>query len=100
MDRLEFASSINYANSSQEEVVGNHFDKLMSLYDMLTPICVHIVAFTNDELQFNISPVFNEDVESIIARLRNQRITNYGRVYNINTNVSDTGIIVELIEIK
>lgn len=100
MDRFEYASSINYANSSQEEVVGNHFDKIMTLYDILRPICVHIVANTFNDLRFNILPVLNEDTDNIIARLRNQRITNYGNVYNINTLVDNNGISVELIEIK
>lgn len=100
MDRFEYASSINYANSSQEEVVSSHFDKIMTLYDMLRPTCVHIVTHNNNELQFNITPVFNEDVDNIIARLRNQRITNYGNVYNINTTVDTNGIFVELIEMK
>lgn len=99
MDRLEFTSSIDYANSSQEEVVSSHFDKLMTLYDMLNPICAHIVAHNNNELQFHIMPVFSEDADNIIGQLKNQRITNYGKVYNINTTVESNGIFVELIEI-
>lgn len=98
MDRIEFTSSINYANSTQEKVVSNHFDKLMALYDMIQPVCAHITAHEQDELHFIVLPVLPSDYEKIVSRLRNGTINAYNTIYDVSTEVNENGIFVELVE--
>ena len=96
MDRIDFACTINYTNSSQEKVVGNNFEKIMALYEIIKPIPSLVTAVENKELQFIVTPKDINDIDRILLRLEHKTITNYGTVYSINSLHQGNDIFIEL----
>ena len=100
MDRLDFTSNINYnVPVTKEEAISNHFDEIMSLYDIIGIIEASIDATVEKEIMtFNIKAKSTKERSIMIERLSTFTVNKFGHNYYAEPKIKNDCLIVTLKE--
>lgn len=102
MDRVEFLHAIDYGDKSINEMVVNHLDQCMILYDLVNSSDkVKRIDSGNDTVSFQIDLVDSKSTEVLIGKINAApNICRYGKnVVNINLSaISDNSVVLKMIK--
>lgn len=102
MDRVEFLHAIDYGDKSINEMVVNHLDQCMILYDLVNSSDkVKRIDSGNDTVSFQIDLVDSKSTEVLIGKINAApNICRYGKnVVNINLSaISDNSVVLKMMK--
>lgn len=100
MDRVEFLHAIDYGDKSINDMIINHLDQCMILYDLVNSSDkVKRIEDANNTVSFQIDLFDNKSTEVLLNKINaTPNISRYGRnVVNINFSViSDNSIVIKM----
>jgi len=100
MDRVEFLHAIDYGDKSINEIVVNHLDQCMILYDLVNSSDkIKRVEDGNNTVSFQIDLVDSQSTAVLIGKINaTPNLCRYGKnLININLSaVSDNSVILKM----
>ncbi len=100
MDRVEFIHAIDYGDKSINEIVVNHLDQCMILYDLVNSSDkIKRVDSGNNSVSFQIDLLDNKSTEVLLNKISaTPNLCRYGKnIININLSVvSDNSVVLKM----
>ena len=100
MDRLDFTSHINYNVPVKEKAICNHFDEIMSLYDIIGVLEASSIDATVDKevITFNIRAKTSQERSIMLQRLSTFTVNKFGHNYYAEPVINNDCLTVTLKE--